>query len=99
MNISHGIPHKPNQVCRLRKWLYCLKQASQKWFEKLVSELLSLGYTQSRNDYSLFIKRSSTFITVAAVYVEDIIITGENSCETTDLKAHLHHVFRLRICE
>lgn len=47
MQIPPGIPHKPNQVCRLRKSLYGLKQASRKWFEKLVSELISLGYKQS----------------------------------------------------
>lgn len=44
MKIPPGVPHKPNQVCRLRKSLYGLKQASRKWFEKLVSELISRGY-------------------------------------------------------
>lgn len=96
MKIPPGISHKPNQVCRLRKSLYGLKQASRKWFEKLVRELLSLGYTESRNDYSLFIKRSSTSITVVAVYVDDIIVTGDNYSEITDLKNHMHHIFSIK---
>lgn len=96
MQIPPGISHKPNQVCRLRKSLYGLKQASRKWFEKLVSELISLGYKQSKNDYSMFIKRSSTFITIVAVYVDDIIVTGDNSAEIDALKSHLDHVFSIK---
>lgn len=44
MKVPPGVPHKASQVCRLRKSLYDLKQASRKWFEKLASELLSFGY-------------------------------------------------------
>lgn len=96
MKVPLGVSHQPNQVCRLRKSLYGLKQASRKWFEKLASELVSLGYTQSKNDYSMFIKRCSTTITIVAVYVDDIIVTGDNSLEIEDLKTHLHHAFSIK---
>ena len=50
--------------------LYGLKQASRQWFSKLSATIISLGYQQSKHDYSLFINKSSTDITIAAVYVD-----------------------------
>src|SRR5688572_23357200 len=76
MKVPEGFPNHHNQVCRLKKALYGLKQASRQWFAKLVHELHSQGYSQSKNDYSLFLKKSEAHIIIAAVYVDDIIITG-----------------------
>jgi len=49
---------QPRQVYKLKKALYGLKQASKEWFAKLSSFFISVGYTQSINDYSLFINSS-----------------------------------------
>jgi len=41
---------------------------------------MTLGYTQSQSDFSLFTKQSATCtFTTILVYVDDIILTGNNA--------------------
>ena len=44
----------------------------------------------------MFIKNDQTSITLAVVYVDDIIVTGNNITEITTLKTHLHATFSIK---
>lgn len=44
----------------------------------------------------MFIRGHDSSITLAAVYVDDIILTGDNPAIITDLKHHLHTVFTIK---
>jgi len=90
-----SIPH-PQSVCKLHKSLYGLKQASRNWNTKLTFELLILGYSQSVADYSLFVKHSGSTITVLLVYVDDIVLTGNDISEIQMVKNHLHDKFHIK---
>ena len=79
MKPLEGLVHDPHHVCKLKKSLYEFKQASRQWFAKLTIEFLDQGFTQSKNDYSLFTKQSSQSFTIVAVYVDDILVTGNDS--------------------
>lgn len=96
MNMPEGIPNPERKVCRLKKSIYGLKQASREWFAKLLHELKCQGYVQSKNDYSLFTKKSGNDITIAAIYVDDIIITGSDLVTITAFKEHLHKCFGIK---
>jgi len=67
----------PNQVCKLQRSLYGLKQASRQWNTKLTKTLISSGYIQSKTDYSLFTKKSIHGFTVILVYVDDLVLGGD----------------------
>ena len=96
MEVPKGILNLSNKVCKLKKSLYCLKQASRQWFSELSSTLISLGYQQSKNDYSLFINKLCTNITLIVVYVDDILITGSNQAEVEHVKQHVHNCFGIK---
>ncbi|RVW53564.1 Retrovirus-related Pol polyprotein from transposon RE2 [Vitis vinifera] len=68
----------PHHVCKLRKAIYGLKQAPRAWYHELRQFLLQFGFINSIADTSLFIFNNHGTILYLLVYVDDIIITGNN---------------------
>jgi hypothetical protein len=97
MLIPLGVPQShPNQVCKLHKSLYGLKQASRKWYEKLTSVLLQQNYTLASSDHSLFIKHTDISFTIILVYVDEVILVGNSVTEFTTIKSILHDKFKIK---
>jgi len=97
MQLPLGIKaSKPNQVCKLVKSLYGLKQANRKWYERLTTLLLAQGYKHANSDHSLFTKSSSDTFTIILVYVDDIILVGNSMSEFTTNKSILHAYFKIK---
>jgi len=97
MKAPQGVtPPKSGQVCKLLKFLYGLKQAIRKWFEKLTHFLHAQGFTQATADHTLFTKITSTSYTALLVYVDDIILAGTCLKEFDSLKQSLNEAFRIK---
>ena len=69
-----GIPHR---VCRLRRALYGLKQAPRACFAKLSSTISQHGFSSSSFDTTLFLRRFDHGITILLLFIDDMIITGD----------------------
>jgi hypothetical protein len=81
------LPH-PDMVCKLQRSLYGLKQASRQWNTKLTETLIHSGFTQSKADYSLFTKNTTTGFTVVLVYVDDLVLGGLTCLKSTHLRPY-----------
>lgn len=66
------------KVCRLLRSLYGLEQASRQWNIEFTSALTNAGFHQSHHDYSLFTNMVAGKIVVVLVYVDDLLITGND---------------------
>jgi len=77
----------PDKVCRLRKSLYGLWQSPWNWFAKLGSALRAYGFLQSHADHTLFTLRKGDLFLAVLVYVDHIILNGNNSdaCSTFNI--------------
>ncbi|KZV22301.1 Cysteine-rich RLK (receptor-like protein kinase) 8 [Dorcoceras hygrometricum] len=84
-------------VCKLNKSLYGLKQSPRAWFDKFSKVVKMLGYRQGQADHTLFVKHSNHgHITILIVYVDDIIVTGDDSHEMTNIKLMLAKEFEVK---
>ena len=85
MKIPQGFSNKnETRVCKLKKSIYGLKQASRNWYHKFTKSLIDLGYKQSRADHSLFIYKDADVYVAALIYVDGVILVGNNM--NTDCK-------------
>ena len=93
---AYADKHKPNYVCKLNKAIYGLKQAPRAWYTALSNFLLAYGFLNSLSDTSLFIYAKKGILAYMLVYVDDIIITGNNPCFISSFVAALSDKFSLK---
>ncbi|KAA0049857.1 Beta-galactosidase [Cucumis melo var. makuwa] len=85
------------QVCKLQKSLYGLKQSPRAWFDRFTIFVKSQGYSQGHSDHTLFTKASKTGkIAFLIVYVDDIVLTGDDQTEISQLKQKMGDEFEIK---
>jgi len=91
-----GVSHDSEYVCKLKKALYGLKQAPRTWFEKFSVVILSLGFVSSSHDSVLFIKCTNAGRIILFLYVDDMIIIGDDINCISVLKTNLATPFEMK---
>jgi len=89
-------PKINGKVCRLKKYLYGLKQSPRAWFDRFRRALCGMGYKQCNGDHTVFYRHSGRRIALLAVYVDDIIITGDDEVEIKRMKENLSKEFEVK---
>uniref|UniRef100_A0A2N9IT58 Integrase catalytic domain-containing protein n=1 Tax=Fagus sylvatica TaxID=28930 RepID=A0A2N9IT58_FAGSY len=87
---------QPDYVCKLRKALYGLKQAPRAWYGKMGEFLVHSGYSIAPADSSLFVKARGSRLATVLVYVDDLIITGDDEDEIRRTRENLAVHFQMK---
>ena len=90
MQPPSGLSVDSNKVCYLRCVLYGLKQAPRAWFAKFSSTISRLGYMVSHYDSTLFLRHTDKGTILLLLYMNDMIITGNDPSDIQELKNFLN---------
>lgn len=78
--------------------MYGLRQAPRCWFAKLAASLKKYGFQQSYSDYSLFTLQQGPVQLNVLVYVDDLIVSGNDSSAIASFK-YLHTCFHMKVMQ
>ena len=84
------------KMCKLKKSLYGLKQSPRAWFDRFRRAVCDMGYSQCNGDHMVFYRHQGSHIAILAVYVDDIVITGDDVEEIKKLKERLGKAFEVK---
>ncbi|GKA60702.1 ribonuclease H-like domain-containing protein [Tanacetum coccineum] len=72
------------------------EDAPKQWNNRLTEALIETGFQQSGHDHSLYTKESGGSFIALLVYVDDIVLTGNNINEINNVKKFLSSKFKIK---
>lgn len=95
---GYEIPGKEDFICLLNKALYGLKQSPRAWFQLIASVLVDFDFQQCDSDPCIFIRTNprNGERTYIALYVDDLIIAGDNEEDIATIKRRLSERFDMK---
>ncbi|GKA22181.1 retrotransposon protein, putative, ty1-copia subclass [Tanacetum coccineum] len=85
-----------NRVCKLKRSIYELKQASRQWNKRFDDEINKFDITQNRDEPCVYLKASGSNVTFLILYVDDILIMESNIPMLQDVKSYLGICFAMK---
>lgn len=89
-------PGQERKVCKLVKSLYGLKQAPKQWHAKFDMTMLSNGFKINECDKCVYIKSTSNAYVIVCLYVDDMLIIGNNHDIIMNTKGMLKRHFDMK---
>jgi transposase InsO family protein len=98
MKQPQGLENASNskKVCKLQKAIYGLKQASRSWNKRFDEEVKRLGFIQSKEEPCVYKKISGSNIQFLILYVDDILLMGNEISLMEQTKNSLKIIFSMK---
>nr|GEW62581.1 hypothetical protein [Tanacetum cinerariifolium] len=85
-----------NRESKLKCSIYRLKQASRQWNKRFDDEIKKFGFTKNRDEPCVYLKASGSNITFLILYVDDILIMGNNIPMLQSVKSYIERCFAMK---
>jgi hypothetical protein len=89
------VPGRESEVCRLKKGIYGICQASRIWNKTLHEALINYGLVQSTTDPCVYYHVTLTRFLIIAVWVDDGLVAGSSQLLLDTLVSYLNLKFEI----
>lgn len=76
--------------------MYGIRQESHNWYHKFIMVLLKIDYKQSRTEHSLFIYKCQGSYVATLIYVDDLILVGNDASKIQETKDYVNKAFNIK---
>ena len=91
--VVEGQEHK---VCRLKKSIYGLKQASRQWYLKFHNAITNFGFVMMHEDHCVYLYHSKSKFAILTLYVDDILMASDCLSLLKTIKEWLSSTFDMK---
>ena len=97
MEQPEGFAKKGNEhlVCKLKKSIYCLKQASRQWYIKFNNTITYFGFKENIFDQCIYLKVSGSKFIFLILYVDDLLLASSDLGLLGETKEYLSKNFHM----
>jgi hypothetical protein len=83
-------------VWKMKNSLYGLKKSPRMWYQKFDTYMLGLGFTRNKEDHCVYFKLIGDNLIYLVLYVDDMLLIGNNKEITQDVKNQLSSKFDMK---
>jgi hypothetical protein len=87
---------KKELLCRMKTSMYGLKKSPRMWYQKIDTYMLGLGFTKRKMDHCVYFKLIGDHLIYLFLYVDDILLIGNNKEIIQDVKTQLSSKFDMK---
>ncbi|KAK8993390.1 hypothetical protein V6N11_033491 [Hibiscus sabdariffa] len=98
MTQSEGFvtPENARKICKLQRSIYRLKQASQSWNLRFNEAIQEFGFIRNEDEPCVYKKFSGSIVSFLILYVDDILIIGNDIPTLQSIKTWLSSCFSMK---
>jgi len=67
------------------------------WYQKFDTYIQGLGFTRSKEDHCVYFKLNGDYVIYLVLYVDDMLLIGNDKEIIQDLKAQLSSKFNMKV--
>ena len=84
------------KVFKIKRSIYELKQSSRQWYFRFHDSIISHGFEMIEEDHCVYLKSSKKSVLILSLYVDDILIAGNDMDSIVATKKWLSSTFKMK---